>query len=86
MSLLEDQSSSCVHASAKPAVPERVGQRFAVINMVSKYETQAGPQLTDTVETFAGSEISFHVKPYIHAVAQGNASQLPQSPFNGSRA
>lgn len=80
MSLLEDQSSSCVHASAKPAVPERVGQRFAVINMVSKYETQAGPQLTDTVETFAGSEISFHVKPYIHAVAQGNASQLPQSP------
>ncbi|EFO61704.1 WD-containing protein [Giardia lamblia P15] len=80
MSLLEDQSSSCVHASAKPAVPERVGQRFAVINMMSKYETQAGPQPTDTIETFAGSEVSFHVKPYIHVVAQGNASQLPQSP------
>lgn len=79
MSLTEDPSSSCVHASAKPAVPEYVGQRFAVINMASKYERRTGPQLTDTVDTVAGSEVSLQVKPYLCTATHCNASQSAQS-------
>ena len=79
MSLTEDHSSSCVHTSAKPAVPEHVGQRFAVINMASKYETQMDPQPTDTLDAFAGSETSLQVKPYFHVTTQHTISQPMQS-------
>lgn len=79
MSLTEDPSSSCVHTSAKPAVPEYVGQRFAVINLTSKYERRTGPQQTDTVDTVAGSEISLQVKPFTYTAAHCDVSQPAQS-------